>query len=744
MANPSTSTTSNLSRLPSRTIQYLRTATGLDSVDEGASSSSTMGTRTRMGASTRELMQEFSQVQAEDLDDMTPEQLREYRRKQRASRRVSIRETLRCMWRSGKPFFLDRASRCVAWTYSVFIVVLIVVETKVSVWGTDIGANIDNSIKDEDKEEFYNQLLVACGWLAINVPLHMVRRYLVGCFSYEWRRFLTTQILNDYIGQHRAYYRMKYSAQAVDNPDQRIGEDVAGFTQYSVKLLEALLYGAFTIINSAQALYTVSPTLLAFTCGASIILTIFQFGVFGARIMFLQRLVLAQEADLRYGLVRVREHAESIAFYRGEEVERANCFAFFGDCLSTLYRKLNILVLSHGTDKCASGFAMLLPYAMIAPKFFRGEIDFGRIYQSIALFQAMFGATETLVAQLDTMSNVGANAIRVQQFQDTLHKMNGDLDHDGVDDASTAAGASSSSDEEYGEDFSAEVANGGLTSIESSNILIRYLRTDDFAERSNPLGAPSSWPPSPLGVGASPASKDAVLLRLNDVALRVPGSDLRLVSELNLELRTGESLLICGESGSGKSSLLRAIGGLWSSGSGLIERIPDDQCMFLPQEPYVCLGSLRDNMTYPNFEVESDEMMHTMSVASVMSRFTKDVRQAFELAKIDYVLDRHGMDADENFDIILSRGEKQRLCFARVLMRDGINLALLDEATSGVDCENEALLYEQLRETVPCYVSIAHGNSLDKYHTHKLILEKQPQGGCVGRVVRLADRTLQV
>lgn len=203
----------------------------------------------------------------------------------------------------------------------------------------------------------------------------------------------------------------------------------------------------------------------------------------------------------------------------------------------------------------------------------------------------------------------------------------------------------------------------------------------------------------------------------------------QIVSNLSLELHAGESLLIVGESGCGKSSLLRAISGLWASGCGCVERCSNSNTIFLPQEPYLCLGSLRENIVYP--QSEADFFPNCPSV--------DEIRDVLLNANIEYLADRHGLDADVDLDGVLSGGEKQCLCFARIFLRRDVNFAILDEATSGMDEQREACLYTQLQQRVPCYVSVGHRKSLEQFHTHKLVLEKLPGGGCSATFGRLRD-----
>ncbi|CAK9001471.1 unnamed protein product [Durusdinium trenchii] len=196
--------------------------------------------------------------------------------------------------------------------------------------------------------------------------------------------------------------------------------------------------------------------------------------------------------------------------------------------------------------------------------------------------------------------------------------------------------------------------------------------------------------------------------------LQKEGQDLPPVKrQLNKLLRffTGESLLIEGTSGTGKSSLLRAIGGLWSHGSGTIRRTRLERCFFLPQQPYLCLGSLRDNVLYPRDKDEVDVSNDA-------------IQEVLGSLGISHLEDRYELDRHLDFTNILSGGERQRLGFARLLLRDDIELALLDEATSALDDENEKVAYQLLRQKVPSYVSVGHRASLVSWHTNRLLLNR--------------------
>ncbi len=184
-------------------------------------------------------------------------------------------------------------------------------------------------------------------------------------------------------------------------------------------------------------------------------------------------------------------------------------------------------------------------------------------------------------------------------------------------------------------------------------------------------------------------------------------SDRVLIKELNLTLQPGDALLITGDSGCGKSSLLRAIAGLWQTGSGNIHHPPREDFFFLPQQPYLQLGSLRSQLIYPSAE-------STLSDDALLS--------VLDQVYLPQLAERvGGLSAVHDWEKLLSVGEQQRIAFARVLVHTP-KIVILDEATSALDSGNEAALYARLRKSGATLISIAHRPAVLCHHTHVLHL----------------------
>jgi putative ABC transport system ATP-binding protein/putative ATP-binding cassette transporter len=199
-------------------------------------------------------------------------------------------------------------------------------------------------------------------------------------------------------------------------------------------------------------------------------------------------------------------------------------------------------------------------------------------------------------------------------------------------------------------------------------------------------------------------------ISFQNVTLKTPDSQKLIVEDLSFTLTEGQSLLIIGKSGVGKTSLLRALAGLWHEGTGTII-CPRTHLLFLPQRPYMVLGNLRHQLLYPHLDttVTDDELLEVLQQVNLLSIIERGIK----------------LDAIEDWGRVLSVGEQQRLAFARLLLHSP-QYAILDEATSALDEDNQRALYELLQTTNIAYISVGHRSSLRDFHNH--VLELQSMG----------------
>jgi vitamin B12/bleomycin/antimicrobial peptide transport system ATP-binding/permease protein len=205
---------------------------------------------------------------------------------------------------------------------------------------------------------------------------------------------------------------------------------------------------------------------------------------------------------------------------------------------------------------------------------------------------------------------------------------------------------------------------------------------------------------------------------LTNLTLRTPDAERTLFEDLSLRLETDEPLLVVGPSGCGKSSMMRALAGLWTNGSGTIERPDNSDMLFLPQKPYMLLGTLREQLQYPNLRADITD---------------SEIRSALTAVNLDRLQDT-SLDEDQDWGNVLSLGEQQRLAFARILLNEP-SYVILDEATSALDIKNEQRLYQLLQDRKLSYISVGHRPNLVNYHRRVL----QLQGDRTWQVMAAAD-----
>jgi vitamin B12/bleomycin/antimicrobial peptide transport system ATP-binding/permease protein len=443
---------------------------------------------------------------------------------------------LTAFWALAKPYWVSEQRT------KGLLLLVVVVGLSLGLVGLEVlfntwNRNFYNALEQKDQSEFFRQLWIFTGIAVVWIIAGVYRLYLQQMLQIEWRAWLNEHFLGRWLGE-RAYYRLQLLDRGVDNPDQRIAEDLRLFVDMTLDLSIGLLQAVVTLVSFTIILWTLSAD---YEIGGVVIpgfmlwVAIVYAGVGSVLAHLIGKPLIALgfnqqrfEADYRYSLVRLRENSEGVALYRGEALELTGFRERFSHVIENWWgimrkrKQLNWFVSFYYQ------FSVPFPYLVAAPRYFAGAVGMGYIFQVGQAFTNVQSSLSWFINAYPQFAQWKATVDRLTSFSASLEHVKGEATERG------------------GERTEAPGAAMGVQALE--------------------LDLPQGKP---------------------------------LLSDTSLEFKPGEGVLVTGPSGAGKSTLFRALAGIWPYWKGRIQLPKGGRLLFLPQKPYLPIGPLRRAVTYP-------------------------------------------------------------------------------------------------------------------------------------------------
>lgn len=557
-------------------------------------------------------------------------------------------------WSLIKPYWVSSEWK-VAWALLVTIIAINLCVVWINVQLNKWNAQFYNALQTKNVHDFPH-LMMQFSMLAFGfIILAVYGLYLRQMLGFRWRQWLTDRFLGEWLGD-RAFYRIERDRLA-DNPDQRVADDLQSFATTTLSLSLDLLSTVVTLASFITILWTLGGA-LTLSLGATPV-SIPGYMVWAAALYAVVGSLVIQkvgrplvsinyqqqrvEADFRFGLIRVRENAEQIAFYDGEDTENRNAQGLFLRIRDNWWRVMKYTKRLTFVNAFYGQIAIIFPFVVAAPRYFAGAFTLGVLMQISSAFGTVSDSFSWFLNSYRTLVEWRATVNRLREFKRVMRTSH------------------------LKESLSPATEHGGIN--------LHYVNAAKLSTSSLKLALPN-------------------------------GNALANIGSVTIE--PGSRWLVVGKSGSGKSTFMRALAGLWPFGDGAIDAPVGARMMFVPQSSYLPIGTLKAALAYP----------------SAPDAFGDDAcRDALRACHLEDYVDR--LDETAHWTRVLSPGEQQRLAGARVLLHKP-DFLFLDEATSALDADNEARLYRLFAERLPkaAIVSIAHRESLAAFHGGTINVER--------------------
>ena len=523
--------------------------------------------------------------------------------------------------------------------FFVLIVTLTLFSVRLSLVHSTWYNNMYTALQEFNQTVFWEQMILFCFIAGFSVAAALISYYLNQRFSINWIEWLNTELLEKWMDR-RAYYKSQYMGNNLDNPDQRIQQDIQSYVKTTLSLSTGVIDAVTSMISYTILLWGLAGpmTLLGIEIPRAMVYLVFAYVIFTTLIAFwlgkpLIRLNFANEklnANYRYSLIRVKEYAESIAFYAGEKVEKSRLYKQFRAVIDNMWDIVFRALKFSGFNLVVSQISVVFPLLIQVGRYFEKQIKLGDLMQTLQVFGKLHSNLSFFRNTYDSFAEYKATLDRLTGFH-------------------------------YSVEAAQKQSKTDITD-HPTDVIFQHLSVK-----------------SPMGK--------------------------ILIKDLNLTLTQGNSLLIQGQSGVGKTTLLRTIAGLWSYAEGKIF-CPQHNTLFLSQRPYLPQGNLLTALYYPDTTENVD-----------LAKITRVLEQV----QLAHLQDR--LEQEQDWSRILSLGEQQRLAFARLLLHKP-KVAFLDEASASLDEGMEYAMYRLIREELPntTIISVGHRSTLVPLHQQQLEL----------------------
>ena len=601
---------------------------------------------------------------------------------------MEVLKTLAGFGRLARPFWLSRR-RWPEWLLLLFIVGLTLFTVRVSVWILDWDQRFYDAVAAFDGSHMPSLIVEYAIYMALITLCIASREWLQKVLMFRWRTHLTSGLQRRWLGRHRQY-RLQLRNEP-DNPDQRIAEDIWLLADKSLTLLFSFINNVAKLSAFVAILWVSSGVHPVGVGGITVMVhgylvwvalaySVLSTGLahwIGHRLQGLNVERQRREADYRATLLRIRDHAEQIAFYRGERTEygrlKVRYAAIRDNWRALINREFKLTTFSAAYVR----ISLFIPIFAALPLYLSRQITFGEMMKARAAFTRVQDGFGWFTDSYRELIEWAAVVERLDGFERAMAALDVPQPENKVESVANAnanAGAG-------------VVAASAMAGTATHHGTEAGMGTDKGAEAHQDVAFAGTMP----------------LLRIERLSLRTPDGR-PLLQDVQLEASAGEWVLLDGESGIGKSTLLRTVAGLWPWYEGRF-RLDTARVLFVPQRPYLPQDSLRAVLCYPQWGHGDDDRLKAA------------------LAQVGLARLRDSLDQVQNWGRVLSGGEQQRISLARALLVRPQAL-FLDEATGQLDPQSAAVMVRLLQQALPgaLCVGISHQPEVKALFTRRAVL----------------------